>query len=243
MAQPTLLQQNTAVTAAAGPASITPTFGGASTAGNFLVLVVCVTGTTPTITTPGGWTSIRNNVTNSIAIGVFILPNNAGGITAVAVTLGGTAGGAAASLFEFTGFPAVSINSLEISGIATNAGSVNPKAVVSGNISTPQLNELIFAVVAFAAANVNATANSFDLANSIGTGVSTSGAPNAQLACFWGTTLFAVVSQVNLTLNASVAWQAEVLRFSTQGQAITYNSVGGNPGTVWPQYNQGMIGG
>jgi len=241
MAAPNLLQSITAASAAAGPASITPTFGGASTAGNFLVLIVCVTGTTPSITTPGGWTSIRNNVTNAIAFGFFIFPNNPGGITSVAVTVGGTGGGAAAAMFEFTSMPN-NISGAEVTGIFTSVGTPNPIVNVSGGIVPPFINELVFCALAFAAATVNSNANTPDLTNSVGNVVSTSGAPNAQLACFWGLSLLNIPTGGNMTLGTSVAVQFEVARFlSAFGQAVDYTP--GSPrGAVWPPYYQGSIG-
>lgn len=103
MAAPALVQSNGVATSVNSPASITASLASASTAGNLLILAVTVTGATPSISTPAGWTLINSSGNASIAGALFILPRNAGGITTVVVTLtNATNGGAAASMFEFS---------------------------------------------------------------------------------------------------------------------------------------------
>jgi hypothetical protein len=244
MANPTLVQQNTASSAAASPASIVPTLGVASTAGNLLVLVVCVTGTTPSVTNPAGWTVIRNTVANSLAMAIYYLPNNAGGITAVTVTLGGTSGGATATILEYSNIPQAGLV-LDAVAYNLNASSATPSTSLSGTIAgggqVSQVPELLFACAYFAAATVNSNSNSAELSNSVANGVSTSGAPNAQTAAFWGLGTNQPFEQFTLNLSASVVWQVEMVRFFTSGgQYQTF--LGSGRGIVSPPYNQGSIG-
>ena len=208
------------------------------------MLVVCVTGTTPSITNLGGaWQVQRNTVANAIACGLFFMPNNPGGITAVAVTLGGTLGGATATILEFQFMPANG-PFIETSSAATSAGSATP-ATSTSNLSTQvlQLNELVFGCAFFAAATVNSNANSAELLNSCATGVSTSGAPNAQTQGYWGSGDSNAINSMVVNLSASVAWQAIVFRtLSSGGQVQTWVQENGIHGTVWPPYYQGIIG-
>lgn len=102
---PALVQQNTAASTTPAPATITPTLGTASTAGNLLLLAVTVTATsgTPSITTPASWTLLTSQAFTGQSSALFSRPNNPGGITAVAVTLSGdTTGGAVATIAEFS---------------------------------------------------------------------------------------------------------------------------------------------
>lgn len=245
-----LLQSNTAASAAASPASISPALAAASTPGNCLILVVCVTGTAVSITTPAGWTLIQTaTIAATLSVAMFVLPNNVGGITSVAVTVTATGGGAAAAIFEFTGQGPTATVESSANTTATSNSYANPGL----SPLVPAANELMFYAIGLAAATVT-PANSSEWSSVVGAAVSTSGTPNAQIACFWGNPYdpgIGVVlapptfnSVIGGSLSASVAHGQVGARFF-QGAATPVIEVtnGGFRAVLQPMFNQGMIGG
>jgi hypothetical protein len=144
-----------------------------------LLLAVVVTGTTPSITTPAGWTAIQNNVApTGLACGLFLLngPGNVG-ITGVTVTVGGSGGGAVAALFNFIG---ASPATVDASGTQNGTGTSYSNFTVG--VALPA-GELLFYMVGFAAATLTPS-NNAAWSGVLGAVVSTNGTPNAQLGCF-----------------------------------------------------------
>lgn len=230
-----LVQSGNAASSAAGPASITPALGVASTAGNLLVLCVTNTNTTGTITTPAGWTLLQSNSQSGLVSNLYYIINNAGGITSVVVTLGGTAGGAVASIFEFSGVGGVAVDQNSIAGTTSNAFS-------APTITTSLTGELCFMHVGYAAATLTPTASG-EWSSAIGT-VSTTGAPNAQDSCFWAQSNVGNVPTLTGSFSASVIHAQNLVTFNVLGtMPVVHDSIGGLAGVYVGQFNQGMIGG
>jgi hypothetical protein len=234
MAAPTLVQSINAASNAAGPATITPTFGAGSTAGNLLILAVAVAGTTVAITTPAGWTLLATQ--NFAGVGrlhLFMLPNNAGGITSVAVTITATAGSAVASMFEYSGFGTVVTND----DIRNNGLNPGQNIVLREGNAAVFTGELRFCAVAF---NASTTLVSFNTSAgwsaSVAGGTSTSGAPNLTIANFWQLVPGPGIEQVGVNLNASVLVMLILARF----QALTGGNIFGGAGPG--QVVEGIIG-
>lgn len=230
----------------AAPTSITPALTVASTAGNFLLLVVSVTGTSPTITTPANWS-------NPVAVGsspttltdVFIYPNNPGGITSVAVTVGSTtAGGAVASIYEFSGVSST-LRSSSVTNLFTNNG-----VGTSGSIQTPNnfqtVDTLAVTVSGRVASTITPTFDSFyTWSTSVQGAVSTGATTNVQQDVYWTEILSSgPLPDFSATYGSSVNHEEIIILFSTLNsfkQNVT--SVGGVIGTLVGQHYQGMIGG
>jgi hypothetical protein len=178
-----------------------------------LVLVVAVTGTSPSITNPANWTLTNTSNNANIMCKVYIMPNNVGGITNVAVTIGGTGGGAVAILLELAG----------ASNIVTQT-TANGNNVGSAAFNTPafpisqEAGQLALYAVAYAAATLTLT-NSANLAQAA-TDVSTSGTPNAQLNVYWGNTVYFVRTLVTGTFDASVAHAQALFVLNILGSVV-----------------------
>jgi hypothetical protein len=230
-----LKQQGTA-TAVATP--VTPAFagGGSSSPGSLLILAVVVTGTSPTVTTPAGWTQIGTGINGAaLTVQFYSLFNNAGGIASVAVTLAGTVTGAVASIFEFAqASPGVLSASANLSGTGTSYGDA-PLAI------STQAGELLFYMAGFVPATLTPN-NSSEWSAAVGTGVQ---GILAQLACFWGVSNIPLSTEkIGGSFSASVANAEQVARFTLgtvpkQPQDI----IGGQSGIYVPSFYSGQIGG
>jgi len=230
----TLLRQApaTAASSAAGPSSIAPSLGAASQPGDTLLLAVVNTNASGTITTPAGWTAIQSNIgPTGLDVGLFLLPGALNsGIQSVTVTLGGTTGGAVAALFNFIGASPITLDTSAIQSATSNSYANLALA------ATSQYGELLFYVCGFAAATLTPS-NSADWSGAIGTAVSTSGAPNAQIACFWQVTPKGITPTIGGGLSASVLNQQAIARFFIPGSNVspagpgeaTFIGAGGNP--------------
>jgi hypothetical protein len=242
-ANPTLVQSNTAASSAASPTSINPALSGNATPGNFLVVFVCVTGTSPTITSPTGWIAVRNSVSGSVAFGMFVLP----GCTAItgpgAITVGGTGGGAAASILEFSGMgPSATLDLLTM----FNNTSTSPSSTSAATAKPLYTNELLLAGLMFAATTItNTTGTTGEYSTAVASVVSTNGTPNAQIAVYWGVSLSNVtLPNFQATLGASVSWLVAYVRYaSLNSQIIQDTNIGGVAGQLVGQFYQGMVGG
>lgn len=235
----TLVQSTSVATSAASPVLITPTFTNPTKPGNFLVLVLSLTGTALSITTPAGWSSVDQKSSAGILAGLFVLPNNAGGITSVAVTIADTTGGASAALFEFNGIgPNASLEGFgDGSATGTSFGATALPAYVPDN------NELSFFVVGFAAA-VLTPLNTPDWTGPVATAVSTNGVPNAQIACFYSFAQQGNLSNTGGSFNASVAFAIIQVRYFNEAKSPVVNTTNyGGRGIYVGAFNQGMIGG
>lgn len=228
----------------ASPTSITSTYSPATSTGTLLVLCVCATGTNPTITTPANWSVLSYQHNASIASAIFYYPNNPGSITAVAVTVSASGGGAVASCFEFNGMGTIAQKLL--SGTA-NIGTGTAVPDINANVLyQPNGNVLAVLLVARAAASFT---SSFDTqagwSSSQQAATSTNGTPNAQID-FYYTELSALGTNINTsgTLGASVA-NVEILGLFAGVDTTypTFTPVGGTQGVLVGQFYQGMIGG
>lgn len=238
----TLLQSNTAASSVASPVSVTPTLGVASTKGNLLLLSVCVTGTTPSITTPAGWTLIQTNAPSGLVTSLFALSNNPGGITSVVVTVGGTGGGAVAAIFEFSGMGMV--QSIEALTFTTGTSNTYTGVAAAQLPSFPNfLNELIFYTIGFAATSLT-PANSGEWSAVVGGIASTNGVPNAQIASFWGIQGVESLPVIGGSLGASVILGIINTRFMSGNEGrVSFATNMGARGIYVGAFNQGMIGG
>lgn len=171
----TIVQQNTAATSVNSPTSVTPTLGGASTAGNFLFMTVVVTGTSPSITTPASWTLVTGASNATFAIAMFSRPNNPGGITSVAITISATNGGAVATIYEFGGIGVAPttdlVQSLNFSGTGLTGSQTTPPA---------DLGELEIIVMGVVATSVISTSSQGSFTIITGPTSSTVATTNAQ---------------------------------------------------------------
>lgn len=203
-------QTATAASSAASPTSIAPSLPAASSAGNPLLLVVVVTGTTA-ITAPAGWTTIQNNAAPSgLQVGVFFLPGTLNtGLQSQSVTITATLGGAVAVLFEWP-VPTMAVDaSATQNATSTSYGNL----VIAG---TAQLGEILFYVCGFSATTLTPS-NGADWNAATGTAVSTNGTPNAQVACFISVVTTAQAATIGGTLGASLINQQDAVRFFAPG--------------------------
>lgn len=218
----------------AAPGSLT------TTSGNLLILVVFVNGTSPTITTPGGWTLLQGINGASTSMAMYALPNNAGGATNPSVTLGGTVTGWAAGMWEFSGQGSnANYESLLGSFLQTQSNPVIN--IFANNAQMPQSNMLFVYAVGRTTATYTAT----------NTGIAWSASQNAQSAngvaldFFWGTNPGPGPFPSALgTFSPSVvgrfigAWFTSVL-----AQPVVPANVSGNAGYLVGSFYQGTIGG
>lgn len=241
MAIALLPNSGVAASAATGPTSISPALTTASKQGNCLVLAVLVTGTTAvSITTPANWTFLANGAQGTVfLLDLFIFPNNPGGITSVTVTVTATVGNAAAAIFEFSGTGPMTqekVQGFAQLAITSYGNQMNPYV--------PYGNELLFYVAGFNPATLT-PANSAEWSSAVGTVVSTGGAPNAQLACFWGNPPASIPNSViGGSLSASVNAGVVELRFVNGTiPALVQDNINGQSGIFVPSFYQGQIGG
>lgn len=233
-----LLQSNATASAAASPTSITPTLGSPSTAGTLLVLAVAATGSAPSITSPGaGWVAFGNSAPGNLARALFYMLNNPGGITSVPVTVSAATGGAAASIFEFSGVGIGAILEFSNAPANTNGAFANP---YTSNV--PLTNELWFCAVHFQAGVLTPTTTP-EWSAAVGAAVSTNGTPNAQIACFWAVNSSSNNPAISGTVSSN-NWAVRALRFQTgASNGISNDNIGGLAGQLVGQFYQGMIGG
>lgn len=180
---PQLVQQVAAASAAAAPGTFTSN-AATTQAGNFLVfLVAAACSGSPTISTPSGWTSIvaATSVGNTIAVRVFVLPNNPGGITSVIVSSLAAVNGIATWFGEFSGVFAV--DPVYFGQASASNGSTTPAAAV---YTAPAQGPLLLVgcetdltTQAYTPANVGANWVTGTSA------VSTLGATNCRIRPFW----------------------------------------------------------
>lgn len=226
-----LVQSNAVATSVNGATNIAATLSSPSTFGNLLLLSVATGGGAPTITTPAGWTLIASVVTGTIALDLFMLPANPGGIQTIAggVTISNTNGGGVASMFEFSG---VSSASLDQSN-TQNGTSAAPLQLVLSGVAT-QNNELFFAVFAHTTAFSLTSANLTNFSADTASGTSTVATNNVVLHNFWGQNFLNAPNPAmagNGTLTGSTAWRNLMVRLFG-GPTIINNNVSGNPGLL-----------
>lgn len=187
-ALPAQLQSAGAVTNASGPTNITQTVT-ATKAGTFLVWAVAVNASAAAALggVPTGWTLATTQAVATLAVGVYVYPNNPGGITAVTFSSVATAttGGIAAWFWEIDNSFTASAKSLSATGNSTSPAS--------GSLAPASDANQILGVVAWVLGAATLTSTS---TNSTGL----SWAFNAQQSSTAGTTNAAI--QTGSTLNA-----------------------------------------
>lgn len=235
-----LVQSNVVATSTNSPTSITPTFGSSTTSGNFLVLAVITGGTSETITTPASWTLAQSEGSNATC-SLFVYPNNPGSITAVAVTITATNGGAVAVVFEFSGMPTLPVDD---GGPFTSAA--NSTALPNIFTQAAKFGDLEIFMLGFLNAAQSVVTGSFSSEWSTAfTARATNGATyNPSLACYWGQSPAMGQTSITGSISPSTFYQAIGLRrTSLISQTLTYTNVGGQAGIYVPQFYQGSIGG
>lgn len=224
-----------------GPISITPTLGSASTAGNLLVMHVCASGTSPTITLPAGWTTVSNIANATLACAIFSFPNNTGGITGVSVTVSAPNGGAVASIIEFAG---VGASAYQFATNVVTQNGTGPTLARDPVVSAGAQGQLIYTAIGFQAATFTPTGASaeWNFVPVIGGAVSTTATTNAQHQALWGITSYAS-PLLTATLGSTVTYIVITCHFNNVGSMpFSGCQVGGSGGSITPFY-QGMIGG
>jgi hypothetical protein len=164
----------TAATSVNSPTSVTPTLGVASAKGNLLLITVFCTGSSPSITTPAGWTLISSAANAVAASAIFAILNNSGGITAVAITISATNGGAVATIYEVAATGLLSDTSLENNYNSNLWGSAPFFSLVT------EINELDLITIGVIAANTITTTAQGDFKTITGPTSSTTATTNAQ---------------------------------------------------------------
>lgn len=219
-----LTQVVTAASAATGGTSITPTLA-ASAVGSQLFLLVSVTATNPTITTPTNWTQVQKTQGAALASALYVFPNNPGGITAIATTIGGTSvQGIASCAFEIAGCPAM-LSTPEYSQQFVGTSSSAPIIYTVRQAFDSELWIMGFGYTS-AAAPLN-TLTSPEWSAAIGFVASTNGAPNATVAAYW-TNPQGPSQPFDLHNFTTSAWIAFATRWlSTTSSAITLGRDGG----------------
>lgn len=218
---PALVQQNTAASTTSAPASITPTLGTASTAGNLLLLAVTVTATsgTPSITTPAGWTLLTSQAFTSQSSALFSRPNNPGGITAVVITLSGdTTGGAVATIAEFSNTGAQTNDFANSSGSTPNLNNFFPPATAIQELS-------VYAVTLFG--NTATYSKTDDFSTIVAMTASTGATSNVQLGMFLAVNGGTSTSENFGSLTGNQGLIILAGRFLTQGASIGRSAGGG----------------
>lgn len=217
---PTLVQQNTAASSVASPASITPTLSTASTAGNLLLISVTVSGSSPSAAVPAGWALVSQGTAGAFQTSVFSRVSNPGGITAVAITLSNdTNGGAVATIFEFSSMGSSTVE-LVTGTFNTGGASVNlnPLALPA------DYNELVFLTTG-GQSGITTTPADTSFSSVIG-GTSTVATTNVTLSSFW---YVAAVSNTNglVSFNTNSTNFTILARFlSLASSAISRNAQG-----------------
>lgn len=246
---PALVQQKAGASSAAAPANFTLSAIPATTAGSFLVfMMAAATSGAATINTPaGGWVRVSGGTGgagNTVAGAIWVLPNNPGGITSVALTGLVAVNGIATWFGEFANVQAIDPVYNAAGGAATySAGSTTPAGVsYAGAANGPLLLvgfEMDVTGQAYTAANVgpNWVAGT--------TATSTLGATNCIIRPFFVVTnpLIAQTYQLAGTLAGSIANGVSLasLLAATGGpltQPQPYGFLGAAPGGAW-----GALGG
>jgi len=222
MAQPSLVQSAAAASSVNSPTTITPTLGSGSTQGNILLLVVAVTGTSPTVTTPANWTLIQSSVNSGISLYLFEIQNNLGGITSVAVTVSATNGGAVGALFEYAGDGVGltgNIQTPEYTAATSGAGTSLPDLFYLKRIVNAQ--ELNFvAAAAFVATFSNTQTGEFGANLIPANNQSSVATTNVRLECYQGFNPGPTTPTFALGLSAGGGCAMVVARFGGTGPRL-----------------------
>jgi hypothetical protein len=240
MAAPVLVQQNTVATSTNGPASIAAALSGASTAGNFLVMVVAVLSSNPdaAITTPAGWTLVSTilNAASTRLLKVFTFPNCTV-LTTVTVTITNTTGSAVAYMAEFSGMgtnPPIEQNTV-------STGTADGASIPPAKQFTPPTT---IGAIWLYALNANATytpANTQEFGAAQG-GVATVATALARLTVFVAITNGPGQEQNGGTLTNTNIYCMAVIRFSGTSGPIGYGA-GGVVQTLAGNGSPNMFGG
>jgi hypothetical protein len=251
MADVTLVQSgsNNGTTTPASPGSLT------TTAGNLLILIIGVAGTSPTIATPASWTQVQKVQGGSTSFAMYAFPNNTGGATNPSSTLGGTVTGWVSSMFEFNqcgsncGLQGSLIQSPGTSTIpnifANQIGQMPPQMLFfyslfwnGGQTLTPQNTGL---------APINQSGVLVGGSSWQGPVQSQANVQGMSMQSFWGTNLAqgvgpwpgaAGILSSNISNREIAAW------FNTTASNAQVGAlVGGNEGIYVPTFYQGMVGG
>lgn len=242
MALPAIVQSPAGQASSANsPTSLVVSWA-STVAGNFLALMVTVTGSNPTVTTPGGgWIVASSVVTSTISLYLYVLPNNGGGLTGLTLSCSATNGGISAAFIEFSGLPPV----MNVEYVNTRSGTSNniPQMVLQNVVNTNDLH--LIAVGHDPTGSIATQANrSVEWAGNINGAASTTATTNVRIDNFWAINADSDTPNLFATFSASVVWAAIAIRFvSTSSGAIANVMVGGNPGVMAGQFFQGMIGG
>lgn len=213
----------------------------ATAGGNLLVLMVSVTGTNPTVTTPLNWFQIISSVTSTISTYIFVFPSSTPGMTGLTLSCSAVNGGISASFFEFSGMPG-SFNVTYGNGNA-GTGTVVPQLV---NQNIENTNELSLVLVAnnATATFTSGSSRTSEWAGNVNGIASTTATTNVRNNTYWATNADGDTPLISGTLSGSVIWAAVTARLtSLTSGGITYDSIGGNSGILVGQFFQGMIGG
>lgn len=213
----TLLQNAGANTSASGPTNISQTVT-ATQVGTYLVWAVAVSASAASALggTPTGWTLAASKSVATLSLGVYVFPNNPGGITAVTFSSNATAtaGGIASWFWEVDNAPfATQTNaSANATSTALASGALTPvadSALILGagawvlgtaTLTDTSTNNLPWSINAQKSSTGGAT-NNAALRTS-----STSGAFGAPAA-----------AQFQGTLSASSVWAAVILAIPSSG--------------------------
>lgn len=215
-------------------------------AGNYLVLFASVTGSaSPTITTPGGWTVLASIPGTNISAYIYVLPNNAGGLTGLTLSCSATNGGISAAFFEVGGMGASPAT--EYTNTFSGNGTSVPQLITDTVLQT---NELFLAFVASNATGTLSTAASRtpEWAGNINGIGSTTATTNTRNNTYWATNgSSSSTPQIQGTLSPGVIWAAigAHIKSATSGPFSTpvLAVVSGNAGQMIPGFYQGNIGG
>jgi hypothetical protein len=241
----------TLVQSASNNGTVTPatTSSITATAGNLLVAVYTLLGTSPTISTPTGggtWQLAENVAGSTVTTAMFYLPNNAGGGVNASAALGGTVTGWVACILEFsqTGANCARQFSRQASSTSTAVSDVfAPQKVQT-------IPSLLFVYAIGRATNVFTPAFT-GLGPSGTSGWSASIQPQVGIQgisqdVYWGSNLAQGVGPWPTapgTLATSATWKAIGAWFNTTAtQPSQGTPVGGAIGTYQGSY-QGTIGG
>lgn len=228
-----------------------------ATAGNLLVLLVAVQGTSPTISTPASWTQVQNSAGATLSTALFIRPNNPGGASNPSATLGGTPAGWIAVQAELT---TTGSNEALISSAVTAQATAALTNIFPTNLGQALPGELFLYGVA-RTGNTTLTGATSGLNNWAPPGypagssqwsASVQGQTNIQglsIDLFWGTSTEAwpcPYPQGAGTLSgavASVQIGAWLNSSATSPTTAKTANIGGGVGSYVGPFNAGMVGG
>lgn len=230
-----------------------------ATGGNVVLLVIAVLGTSPTITTPAGFTQIQKVSGATLTVGLFVAFNLSGAQNPSS-TLGGTVTGWIASIMDFTSFGTVGAiqgsNVINATGTSvTNIFSNVPSGQVNAN--TFFFYTIARATATFSPVNtglngglpnwiVPVTSPQFNLWSPTISNIA--GVQGLSDDNYWGSTLAQQINgfpSASGTLGSSVAWVAIgcwINTISTQPSSSEGCVISGNSGIINSGY-AGMIGG